>query len=62
MKVGDLVYYKTPIGLPNDNVLGVVLEIDKVRETAIIQWIDNLGKDIMPIKWLEVIQTSKSAT
>ena len=50
MKVGDLVYYKTPIGLPNDTVLGFVLEIDEIKETAIVQWLDNMGKDIMPIK------------
>jgi len=59
MKVGDLVYYKTPIGLPNDTVLGFVLEIDEIKETAIIQWVDNLGKDILPIKWLEIVSHSK---
>ena len=62
MKVGDLVYYKTPIGLPSNAVLGVILEIDEIRESATIQWVDNSGKDIMPIKWLELIQTSKSET
>ena len=59
MKVGDLVYYATPIGLPNDSVLGIVLEIDETRETAIVQWLDNMGKDIMPTKWLEIISHSK---
>ena len=59
MKIGDLVYYKTPIGLPNDTVLGFVLEIDEIKETAIVQWLDNMGKDIMPIKWLEIVSHSK---
>jgi hypothetical protein len=59
MKVGDLVYYATPIGLPNDTVLGIVLEIDERKETAIVQWLDNMGKDIMPLKWLIIISHSK---
>ncbi len=62
MKVGDLVYYKTPIGLPNDSPLAIVIRIDKDKELAYITWVNNNQTDPMPMKWLEVIGPSKSET
>ena len=62
MKVGDLVYYKTPIGLPNDSPLAIVIRIDKDKELAYITWVNNNQTDPMPMKWLEAIGPSKSET
>ena len=60
MKIGDLVYYKTPIGLPNDSPLGIVTDINKDKEIAYITWVKNNQTDPMPIKWIEVIDPLKS--
>ena len=62
MKVGDLVYYLSPIGLPEENPLAIVVEIDEKRDVAWIRWIDNNQKDMMPIKFLDILQPSKSET
>ena len=62
MKIGDLVYYRTPIGLPDDSPLGIVIDLNEEKDTAYIAWVTKKGTDPMPIKWLEVIQTSKSET
>ena len=62
MKIGDLVYYKTPIGLPNNSPLGIITGIDEELGIAEVTWVTNKGTDPMPTKWLEVIQTSKSET
>jgi len=62
MKVGDLVYYKTPIGLPNDSPLAIVTSVDEDKEIAYITWVSNNQTDPMPIKWIEVIGPSKSET
>ena len=62
MKVGDLVYYKTPIGLPNDSPLAIVIRIDKDKELAYITWVKNHQTDPMPMKWIEVIDPLKSET
>ena len=62
MKVGDLVYYLSPIGLPEENPLAIVVEIDEEKVVALIRWIDNNQKDMMPIKFLDILQPSKSET
>ena len=62
MKVGDLVYYKTPIGLPNDSPLAIVTRIDEDKELAYITWVNNNQTDPMPMKWIEVIDPLKSET
>ena len=62
MKVGDLVYYKTPIGLPNDSPLAIVTSIDEDKEIAYITWVSNNQTDPMPMKWIEVIGPLKSET
>ena len=62
MKVGDLVYYKTPIGLPNDSPLAIVTSIDEDKEIAYITWVSNNQTDPMPMKWIEVIDPLKSET
>ena len=62
MKVGDLVYYRTPIGLPNDSPLAIVTGIDKDKEIAYITWVSNNKTDPMPIKWIEVIDPLRSET
>ena len=62
MKVGDLVYYKTPIGLPNDSPLAIVTSVDEDKEIAYITWVKNNQTDPMPMKWIEVIDPLKSET
>ena len=62
MKIGDLVYHKAPIGLPDDSPLAIVVGVDEDKETVHIRWIDNNQTDIMPTKWLEIVQPSKSET
>ncbi len=62
MRVGDLVYYLSPIGLPDDNPLAIVVKIDEEKDIAWIRWVDNNQIDMMPIKFLDIIQTSKSET
>ncbi len=55
MKVGDLVCYKTPIGLPSDSPLAIVSRVDEEKEIAYITWVQNNKTDPMPLKWIEVI-------
>ena len=62
MKIGDLVYYKTPIGLPSNSPLAIVLRVDEEKEIAYITWVSNNQTDPMPIKWIEVIDPLKSET
>ena len=62
MKVGDLVYYKTPIGLPSNSPLAIVSRVDEEKEIAYITWVSNNQTDPMPIKWIEVIDPLKSET
>tara|TARA_A100001515_G_scaffold105396_1_gene86162 strand:- start:505 stop:693 length:189 start_codon:yes stop_codon:yes gene_type:complete len=62
MKVGDLVYYLSPIGLPDENPLAIVVEIEEEREVAWIRWIDNNQIDMLPTKFLGIIQHSKLET
>ena len=62
MKVGDLVYYLRPIGLPDENPLAIVVEIEEKRDIAWIRWIDNNQIDMLPTKFLGIIQPSKSET
>ena len=62
MRVGDLVYYLSPIGLPDDNPLAIVVKIDKEKDIAWIRWVDNNQIDMLPIKFLDIIQPLKSAT
>ena len=62
MKVGDLVYYLSPIGLPDENPLAIVVEIEEEREVAWIRWIDNNQIDMLPMKSLGIIQHSKLET
>ena len=62
MKVGYLVYYKTPIGLPNYSPLAIVTSIDEDKEIAYITWVSNNQTDPMPMKWIEVIDPLKSET
>jgi len=62
MKVGDLVYYKTPIGLPKDSPLAIVTSVDEDKEIAYITWVSNNQTDPMPMKWIEVIDPLKSET
>ena len=62
MKVGDLVYYKTPIGLPNDSPLAIVARVDEDKEIAYITWVSNNQTDPMPMKWIEVIDPLRSET
>tara|TARA_R100000388_G_scaffold89138_1_gene69762 strand:- start:153 stop:341 length:189 start_codon:yes stop_codon:yes gene_type:complete len=62
MKVGDLVYYLSPIGLPDENPLAIVVEIEEKRDIAWIRWIDNNQIDMLPTKFLGIIQPSKSET
>ena len=60
MKIGDLVYYKTPIGLPNNSPLGIITGIDEELGVASVTWVSNNKTDPMPTKWLEVVQPLKS--
>ena len=62
MKVGDLVYYLSPLESTDTSCLAIVIEIDHERDVAHIKWTDNGQMDIMPMKWLGIIQPSKSAT
>ena len=62
MRVGDLVYYLSPIGLPDDNPLAIVVDIDEEKDIAWIRWVDNNQIDMLPIKFLGIIQPLKSAT
>lgn len=62
MKVGDLVYYLSPIGLPDENPLAIVVQIDYEKDIAHIKWTDNGQIDILPMKWLGIIQPSKLET
>ena len=62
MKVGDLVYYKTPIGLPSNSPLAIVSRVDEEKEIAYITWVSNNQTDPMPMKWIEVIDPLKSET
>ena len=62
MKVGDLVYYLSPIESTDQSCLAFVIEVDHERDVAYIKWTDNGQIDMMPIKWLGIIQPSKSAT
>ncbi len=60
MKIGDLVYYKTPIGLPNNSPLGIVTDMSEELGVAEVTWVSNNKADPMPIKWLEVISPLRS--
>ena len=62
MKVGDLVYYKTPIGLPSNSPLAIVSRVDEEKEIAYITWVSNNQTDPMPMKWIEVIDPLRSET
>ena len=62
MKIGDLVNYKTPFGKQDASPLAIVVGVDEDKETVHIRWIDNNQTDIMPTKWLEIVQPSKSET
>ena len=55
MKIGDLVYYKTPIGLPDNSPLGIVTDINEELGVVEVTWVSNNKTDPMPIKWLEII-------
>ena len=60
MKVGDLVYYLSPIDSIDTSCLAIVVKIDHEQDIAYIKWTDNGQIDIMPMKWLGIIQPSKS--
>lgn len=62
MKVGDLVYYLSPIESTDTSCLAIVVEVDHKQDIAHIKWTDNGQIDIMPMKWLGIIQPLKSET
>ena len=62
MKIGDLVRYKSPISAMETSILGLVVDVDGEGEWATVSWVDNNQRDILPTKWLEIVQPSKSET
>ena len=62
MKIGDLVRYKSPISVMETSILGLVVDVNGEEEWATISWVDNNQRDILPTKWLEIVQPSKSET
>ena len=52
MKRGDLVIYRSPLGM-TDNVPGVVLEMHE--PWALILWTDLAFAHLVPLEWLQLI-------
>ena len=52
MKKGDLVIYRSPLGM-TDNVPGVVLEMHD--PWALILWTDLAFAHLVPLEWLQLI-------
>ena len=62
MKPGDLVYYKSPVEMPDRAPMAIVIRMDEEKGVSYIRWVKNNQIDPMPTRFLGVIQTLKSET